>query len=513
MAVDHFEIVAVVLACAAGLGFAARAVGEPPLREMDTGWVARFVPPPGSEYQMTTEAFAALQQFAASEAFGEAQMRGALGLMHDPAAKRERRIARAALKEAGGRAESMLLESLRDWRYPPPPEPSHPDTPHPWDFAAERLAMMGVHELVPLLIAAERDGRIPEGRWGNCVLFIAAVGSAESVEPTLRALEDPEERIRNSARIGIGWALKDGNLGPEMRAAVFEPLLRRSMESPVGLSPEDDVQVLIRINRARAIDALLTEDVLSPSNPRLGHVLRSFTLPPNEHVLGPGEQFNRIAVPPERLWALWRQAEVDGLEPRKGSFAGPVLLALAVSDPERTRPIAERLLAEGGWLQGTSIGALMLIENLPSGSEALLLWEAKSPGVRAPLPILYVDAVEKVYLYQTLGGLGYFLESHKDWRLGPEGFRALGLPQCADALEWVVAHYFGPSGPPADMAERQRVYFMDRNKTDRETRLLRAHEETVEETAERSRLLIFQYMREHRELFSSLRPRVEPERP
>ncbi len=135
-----------------------------------------------------------------------------------------------------------------------------------------------------------------------------------------------------------------------------------------------------------------------------------------------------------------------------------VLSALAMVDPERSVKLTDQLQRKRpneAWL-------LMHVIEKAHGLEHLV-WTLSpaldDPGLFAPLPLeakRYISAVEILAIADEGIEQVFTTSAYNEWNYALQAFEEAGVHEYSKFLR-AVALLFGPGGPPADYAERQKV--------------------------------------------------------
>jgi HEAT repeat protein len=108
----------------------------------------------------------------------------------------------------------------------------------------------------------------------NAALPLGNIGSAECVPAITKLLDDDDDYVRSFAMIGIERGIRGKHCTPEFLSGIFPALvklLNRPDKSVSGNAPE----LLLIIDRERAIPILLSPEYFSSQNTELHYILRA----------------------------------------------------------------------------------------------------------------------------------------------------------------------------------------------------------------------------------------------
>ena len=277
----------------------------------------------------------------------------------------------------------------------------------------------------------------------HSALALAEVGAVECIAPVRQALADDDAYVRSYAMIGMQRGVDADRGAPEFLDAMF-PALVSLLDREDPSSSESAPQLLLAIDRKRAVPVLLSARFLSPDNVEVRSIIRALNgaeVPVPHDVLLPFMEAVRTRLDETR----WQGVYADAL---KAYARNPDDGTEATLRGERRSPHA-----------GIAAAA----------TEAMAIWA----GVGDPLPEIIevveeqgVDALSPaqqhyfaVFMYdagvRSGGHARYFAHSTGGrWRHAAEGLGLIGAPERA-AILTTAAELFGPAGPPSGDGERR----------------------------------------------------------
>jgi HEAT repeat protein len=349
-------------------------------------------------------------------------------------------------EKVGRCAEPLLLAALDDPRCNPEGRTRPTRSSSAFEAVVQTLARIGsdalIVRLAPLLESTDEEQRT------LAAMNIATVGSPESIEPTLQALQDPAPRVRSYALIGCGWNIKSAGPGrcAAYRRAVAEALAPVTAGETEFNAFEDDraAATLAELDPEVARAVLASPRCLRLGNPHLAAVLHAL----NEH---------GFEADPGLLRTI-----LEGAARRNGHpwpvVRGGALAALARLDPRSVeREIEAAINGPDKETQTAAVGAYRLLHDLPDPFELWQLEGGDFDSLRRP--VQHVVAVVGLRAEVNNGGFSqyFFNSAGAHWAVALEGLSAMGCPVTASLLSDAAA-VLDRSGPSRDRGRRIRQY-------------------------------------------------------
>ena len=182
------------------------------------------------------------------------------------------------LKLAGSRAGPFLIEALQDPRTETATfyKGSYVDLQSPFERICSLLRMQNDPSEAALALVKFLDS--PNERFRA----IAAVGlgniaTAACIGPVCKALADKDDSVRSWAMIGVDRAIKE-NRGERVFFDGIFPALT-GLLNHLTHGTKDAPKILVRIDKERAIQILLSPELLSIGNPQLQDILEGLNRP------------------------------------------------------------------------------------------------------------------------------------------------------------------------------------------------------------------------------------------
>ncbi len=364
---------------------------------------------------------------SARDAWGERRLLGELGdktypralaILRDSALQPQLVALRAADDSELPEAPINRLCELFDLEAPPPP---------------------GAVELLAPFLSSDSDGIRK-----SVALVIASTGSETAVPHIEKSLHDPEEYVRSYALMGMQRALKGERIGPATRSRLFE-MVASMWPADTAFATGDGIpDVLLQLDRERAIARLSEPDVLTAEFEPVWRALEAF-------------RNHSVVIPREKLLPIIAAAAVEPLEYPKPSILGEALACLGACRDPQDLPVLERYLehADGSVAAGAVNGIYAwrrYKETVrdPYDAGQALGWDRLTPAEKHLLSIRMLDAE-----VNNGGFAQFFFNSSGDrWPEALAGLEAAGAEQHAALLRAVLERF--PGGQPATGRDKRQ---------------------------------------------------------
>jgi len=363
---------------------------------------------------------------SAREAWGEKQLLRDLGtraypraleILRDPALH-ERLLVLRELPHDSPEAPIHRLCDVFDLEAPPPPE------------AVELLA--------PFL-SSESDGIRK-----SVALVIASTGCETAVPHIEKSLHDPEEYVRSYALMGMQRALKGERIAAAARSRLFD-MVASMWPADTAFATGDGIpDVLLQLDRERAIARLSEPDVLTAEFKSVWRALEAF-------------RNHSVVIPRDKLLPIIAAAAVEPLEYPKPGILGEALACLGACRDPQDLPVLERYLehSDGSVTEGAVNGIYAwhrYRETVrdPYDAKKALGWDRLTPAEKHLLSVRFLDG------QVNNGGFAqYFFNSSGDrWPEALAGLEAAGAEQHAALLRAVLERF--PGSQPATVREKRQ---------------------------------------------------------
>ncbi len=355
------------------------------------------------------------------------------------------------------------------------------------DFNLHRLKLVGARA-VPFLITALADSRIETTKFGRgdtailagsplericdllepfgpaeaagplagfishknnefrkqAAISLGNIGTVECVAPVLTGLDDHDDYVRSYALTGIQQGIEAGRCQKEFLDAVF-PAVVRLLDRDDSSVSGDAPQVLLAIDRDRALPVLLSEELLTVRNDQLHYILRALNA-------------SEIKIPRAMLHQLLEQlGPLSDEYPHDCEYAEAFIAYAHIPDESADKTFREALQSRNKRVQKAAAMSLAIVAGL-SDPTTLVLNAKREHGVDGltePQKLYYATYS---YLAEVNNGghAQYFVNpSGHDWRCALRALTTVGANKRAKLLQ-EAADLFGPAGPPEDNDERHR---------------------------------------------------------
>jgi uncharacterized protein DUF4375/HEAT repeat protein len=165
----------------------------------------------------------------------------------------------------------------------------------------------------------------------SVALIIGSVGSAESIPDLRQVLQDEDEYVKSYALMGIQRAIQGGRIAPSSRDEFYE-MVAAMWPGDTSFSVCDSIpQILLQLNRDRAIERLLRPDLFTAQFEPAWRILQAF-------------DEESVRVPRPRLLTLIDEASTEPIESPMGSILEGALSLLGEHRMEEDLPTLERLV-------------------------------------------------------------------------------------------------------------------------------------------------------------------------
>lgn len=353
------------------------------------------------------------------------------------------------LGELGERAYPRALAILRDTALRDRLVPQVPgDKPGLQEAPIRRLCYILDLDAPPPQEAAELLapflGADSEQIRKSVALVIGSTGSGDAVPFIEKALHDPEEYVRCYALMGIQRALRGDRLGVATRSRLFD-IIAAMWPADISFSPCSEIaDVLLSLDRERAIRRLCDEDVLTAE---FGPVWRAF------------EAFRKhsVVIPREKLLPLIADAAKEPVEYPKTYILGGALACLGASCDPQDLPLLERFLEHGeGCVSEGAVNGIYAWHRYkervrdPGDTEDERGWDSLTPAEKHLLSIRMLDSEVKN------GGFAqyFFNSSGGRWPESLAGLEAAGAKQHATLLRAALDRF--PNSLPSTSREQRQ---------------------------------------------------------
>lgn len=352
------------------------------------------------------------------------------------------------LRLLGNRAAPCLLEQLRDPRLARvtfSDEDGAYLSESPFERICDALRASLPRAAIPLLLPFVEHEQDHFRKHAG--MLLGEIGFDDCAAPIERLLADDDEYVRSHTQIGIERGLELDRCTEGFQRAVFAPL-RALLERGAPGGSHKAAWLLLQLDRERAATILLSERVLTPSNPELEAVL---------------EACNRAALPIPHAQLLPLLAVLSTLADANGEDSGQRWAELADAleayarnpDDETERHLRQRLSAHDPYVRAAAAAGLVRLARIESP-----LPFARARGKQAGFAALSKPQqhVLAAYAYDAEvcngGHAQYFTNSSGNrWPTALDALEALGAKQRAAVLRDACA-LFPDNHPPTERDPR-----------------------------------------------------------
>lgn len=394
-----------------------------------------------------------------------------------------RRTLGQVLEKVGARAEAPLIRAFNDPRCDRKDVGNGHFERSVFEIVTDLLADLSCTALVPRLSDAITSDNKDERR--HAASCIAQVGSDGAIGPTLAALRDPEEYVRRAAMWGARSAAKAGRATPAFRNATFDAL-QRFVTGEAGFDTYQDTdasEILITIDRDRAIPLLLSDRCIRLDSPHLRNILK---------------QLNEVGATLDaaRVVPILEHAKAMGEYPAEYIWK-ECLRMLVRADPTLAAKELDVAFTTGSDdVKEGAAEALLELHGLP---DALTLNVGDDLSA-LPRPLAHVIAGWRCKHEVDNGGMSqfFFNPGGDHWPLTLEAFQAMGAGHWERYLRHALT-VFGDQGPSTDRSVRIKQYA---KLTDKKEDVMRDWKDP-DGTDPPLPVLIARYMLKHAEVFKA----------
>lgn len=337
--------------------------------------------------------------------------------------------------------------------------------------------------VAPYITAPEKEIR------KHAALVLGATGSATASEALKTLLGDSDEYVRGYGVMGLSRALENGRLEPACAEALFPALCARLPERD---DAEEVALLLLKLNRPRAEEALLTETLFNARSPVVHCVLFALNAAdvptPRDRLLAIVAELKDGDHPYPRNRALGEACHALGRQRRSEDIAQ---LEAAMEHPDH-------YVAEG------AAAGFIAAHGLPDATAYLFQQEEARGFANLTKPQRHCLAVLNFDAEIRNGGLAqYFLNSSGDhWPDALEGLDEMHHTLGAQTLRAAVKK-FGFRKPSTDSDQRQeqlaRIFRKDED-------VFSALETAYYDAPERQAVLMARYMVKYPDDFRAAKP-------
>jgi hypothetical protein len=280
-----------------------------------------------------------------------------------------------------------------------------------------------------------------EDQWSeirqDAVELLSQISTEEALTAVRKALRDSDQYVRSSALRGLKAALEANRVGADVRRDLFDSGLRLLAGRD---NAEDAADLLLKIDRERAIAYFLSDDSLSPQAKSLDEVLQVLNA-------------EQIAVPRARLLVLVGALGKPDLKYPQTDQLHEVLRALGRHKVPEDREVLSGYLSHPDERVAEGAAAGMLASHELEDFRQRI-WEPRG-GKGLTVPQRHYGAVSMLDAEVRNGGFSqYFFNSSGDnWRDALAGLEAMGSKERLAIFSEVLAK-FGAAGPSEDREMR-----------------------------------------------------------
>jgi HEAT repeat protein len=302
---------------------------------------------------------------------------------------------------------------------------------------SQNPAASDIAELIRTLHASDEDAR------HDAALALGTIGTPECVAPILEALTDDDDYLRSYAMMGIKRGMEAKRCKPEFLNAVFPALVKlldRDDKSVGGDAPE----LLLAIDRDRAITSLLSSEYFTVTNRELHFILRAL---------------NQVShqIPRDKLLPLLAELKpLSNKYPHDYQYA-ETLIAYAINpDADAEKTFRGELESSNKEVQEAAAAALAIHGGVRNARQHVFQELNKHGFEKLTSQQKHYHAVFIYNAEVNNGGHSqyFFNTSGDEWKFAMAGLSAIGAGERAKILGEAVAA-FGPAGPSETRSLRQ----------------------------------------------------------
>ena len=275
----------------------------------------------------------------------------------------------------------------------------------------------------------------------DVIAVIMKTGGATMVPYFRRALGDSDNMVQHYALSGLVEALKESSVADDVREQLYPDVMKQVSNAENGRIA---AEALLRLDRKRAGEHYLSEEVFNAQSPVIFHALNAFVV-------------CEVVVPRERLLALIAAFEAGEVKEARADALGRALVLLGDHHlPEDREFLRARLKHQERSVAGSAAEALISSHGLKGFDNRMWDREQKIGYDKLPVAARQWLAVWECDAEINNGGFSqYFFNSSGDhWRDALSGFEAMGAKEMHELLKGTLA-VFGPEGPSPDRDTRQ----------------------------------------------------------
>lgn len=361
------------------------------------------------------------------------------------------------LKNLGKPAVPALIAALEDERFTSSSKDTKPGMHSPLQRAIEILGGIGEKEVVKALIPfiEHENDEIRK----TAALALGEIGCKGGVEALNTALHDEDRYVRSYVMIGVRRAMKAGRAEPELLQGLFESLTSL-VSKTADTAAEQAVQILLQVDRDRALEVLLSDECLDAENPNLAAILG-------------GLRSKDVRASLQKLVRLERELLPLAVKyPYDRSYAETLISLAAQEAPEIEEKIETALRSESSYCRNGAADALGTLHGIKNPMEFVFKLEETVGWEKMTKSQKHFSAVKMLEADVNNGGFSqYFFNSYSDHCTDAlDGLEAVGASHTAKLLLRAM-RCFGDHGPDPDRIKRQQ----------RLSRMIDEHEKTLDE--------------------------------
>lgn len=282
-----------------------------------------------------------------------------------------------------------------------------------------------------------------EGIRAGAARLLGSIGNDACCEPVGRALRDEVDHVSTWAAMGIKHALEEKRCTAGFLKAILEPLAAQFDRPDNDCYPYVS-DMLLQIDRARAMSVFLSDRVFRADCEQLHHVLRA--------VNSAGEK-----IPPEKLYPLLQSLRPKIAEHPHGHAYAAALVALARSgSPDAESVIRKELTSEDTQIQLGAAEALAALNVALPPREYFCRRIGSIDYRRLTQPQRICYCIDELSMEVNNGGFSqYFFNPSGDHAADTlAALETVNAKATASMLRQAVAQ-FGPAGPSPNRDKRQ----------------------------------------------------------
>lgn len=405
-----------------------------------------------------------------------------------------------AVRELKERAAPFLVEVLKRPESFVKPEPKGILDESPAERALAMLTPFPPDSVVPLLLPFVES----TNQWQRleAARHLSLTGKESVKDAVCRLLGDPDDYVRAAAADGLLSVASTDRAEPALLAAAFEPLKELTTRPDKAMCAARAAELLLHIDRPRAVDFLTRDSVVNASNPNVDRLLAQLTS-------------EGIAAPPDLLLRLIHTTTNAPAGPATSFVLGEAIKNLAVQKHPAAEGLIRSALSEppaAGEAELPSYLRPRLARRKLAAQALCILNDLSDPLHTAfanedkvgfgQLPLAQQRLVLAVHLEGQVSNGGfsqYFFNSSDDPGAVAAALDDIGEPECARIIRDAAA-VFGKAGPSRDTETRRQQ--LEKLSTDQDAVLASADDRWFAQHADLDTSL-YLYALKHKAEFSA----------